>query len=93
MKNSVYNSYDVKLKCENKLSISFKSSKEYNGWYYYNGKKTARITVPMGKKFLPPKTYKSMATQLKLSVEEFDELLDCPLNKQKYDLILSEKIN
>ena len=93
MKNSSYNSHDVKIKCESKLDISFRSTKESNGWYYYEGKKVVRVTVPMGKKYLPYKTYKSIATQLKLTVDEFDQLLDCPLNKEKYDKILKKLLN
>jgi hypothetical protein len=61
MKNSQYNSHDIKTRYENKLKIEFRHTKEYNGWYYCNGKKTNRITVPRGKKFIPPKTYKSIA--------------------------------
>jgi hypothetical protein len=91
MKNSIYNSHDVKKRCENKFNIIFRTTKECNGWYIYNNKRVARITVPQGRKFLPPKTYKSMASQLKLSTDEFDEFLDCPLDKNKYDSLLKEK--
>jgi len=92
MKNATYNTLDVRHKCENKLGIQFRMSGELNGWYYFKGKKVARITVPSGRKFIPPKTYKSMATQLKLQVEEFDDLLDCPLTKQRYDELLEERV-
>lgn len=91
MKNSIYNSHDVKKRCENKLDINFRTTKECNGWYTYNNKKVARITVPQGRKPLPPKTYKSMASQLKLSIDEFDDLLDCPLDRNKYESLLKEK--
>ncbi len=92
MKNSIYNSHDVKQKCENKFNIEFRATKEFNGWYIYNNKKVARITVPRGRKYLPPKTYKSMASQLKLTVDEFDEFLDCPLDKNKYNILLQDRI-
>ena len=94
MKNSKFDSHNVKACCENKLRIDFrKKSKEFNGWFFLNGKKVARITVPKGRKFLPPKTYKSMANQLKLSTPEFDDLLECPLDKKQYELILTKKIS
>lgn len=92
MKNSKYNSHDVKVTCENKLNIEFRSTKEFTGWYIFNSNKVARITIPKGKKFLPPKTYKSLAIQLKLSVSEFDDFLDCPLDKENYDIILKERL-
>jgi len=69
---------DVKKCCEKKLGIEFRAGNEFNGWLILNGKKTARITIPKGRKPIPPKTYKSMALQLKLTVDELDRLLDCP---------------
>ena len=84
MKNTKYHSGNVKKTCENKLGIKFKSGKEFNGWYWLKNRKVVRITVMKGKKFIKPKTYKSMAKRLKLEVEEFDELLECPLSEDKY---------
>jgi hypothetical protein len=91
MKNASYNSYDVIKQCETKLNIKFRTKKECNGWYIYDDKKVTRITVPQGRKVLPPKTYKAMAFQLKLSVDEFDDFLDCPLDKDKYDRLLIDR--
>jgi hypothetical protein len=84
MKNAAFNANDVKHHCENKLRVSFREGKEFNGWVTINNKKFARITVPMGRKNIFPKTYKSMARQLKLTTEQFDELLECPLNWEEY---------
>lgn len=92
MKNAQYNTMDVRKRCENKLDIDFGSGSEQNGWFSLNNKKVARITVPYGRKSIPPKTYKSMANQLKLSVEDFDKLLDCPLKKEGYIKIIKAKI-
>ncbi|MBI4746257.1 MAG: hypothetical protein HY786_06930 [Deltaproteobacteria bacterium] len=85
MKNSKYSTSDVKKQCENKLDIEFRSGGEFNGWFWLDNMKVARITVPKGRKPIPPKTYKSMATQLKISIEDFDDLLECPLTKDKYE--------
>lgn len=93
MKNSKFDSQDVKSCCEKKLKIVFRDSKEFNGWFLLNSVKVARITVPKGRKFLPPKTYKSMANQLKLTSSQFDDLLECPLDKSRFEAILSEKID
>lgn len=93
MKNNTFNSADVKKVCENKLGIKFRTKgKEYNGWYKYNQKKVARITTPKGRKRIPPKTYKMMATQLKLGVVQFDKLLECPLKSSDYAKIIEELI-
>jgi predicted RNA binding protein YcfA (HicA-like mRNA interferase family) len=92
MKNSQFNTHDVKQRCERKLDIAFKGSNELNGWFMLNDKKVARITVPHGRKVIPPKTYKSMATQLKLTTDEFDALLECPLDRQMYESIIKAQI-
>lgn len=90
MKNSKFDTFNVKTKCENKLGIKFKGKKEFNGWFKFNNMKIARITVPKGRKSIPPKTYESMATQLKLDVDDFNSLLECPLKKPGYIKILRD---
>ncbi len=91
MRNSSYNTQDVKTCCENKLGINFRSGKELNGWFWLQGKKACRITIPKGRKSIPPKTYKSMANQLKLTVDEFDFLLKCDLTKIDYQEIIAKR--
>ena len=93
MKNNNFDMRDVKKTCENKLDIDFRSGGEFNGWIWLDNKKVARITIPKGRKGIPPKTYKSMANQLKLNVEDFDSLLECPLSKEKYFIKLREKLS
>ena len=88
MRNTKYNTQQVKTICENKLGIAFRATKEFNGWYILDGKKVCRITVPKGKKKIPKGTYQSMAKQLKLTTDQFDNLLDCPLDNQGYIKIL-----
>lgn len=88
MKNTSFNTHDIKSRCENKLNVEFKKGKHFSGWFYLDDKKTARITVARGRKFVPPKTYKTMAIQLKLSVDQFDDLLECPLDGAGYEKIL-----
>ncbi len=89
MKNSNYHTLDIKHCCEKKLKIEFRSGKEFNGWFIYNQLKVVRITIPKGKKPIPPKTYKSMACQLKLTIEQFDELLICTMNYENYTNIIA----
>ena len=92
MKNAQYDSRDIKKTCEKKLKIIFTDAKEYNGWYWLDGVKVLRITVPKGRKFVPPGTYANMARQLKLKTGEFDQLLDCPLKKEPYDKLIRPQI-
>lgn len=89
MKNSQFHTKKVKSVCEKKLEIKFRNGKESNGWFLLDGIKTKRITVPKGRKPIPPKTYKTMAGQLGLSVDEFDSLLECPLKLKGYIEIIS----
>ena len=90
MDNDKYNSQDIKKVCENKLGLEFRSGKEFNAWYRLENKKVARITVPKGKKSVPKGTYKSMAKQLKLQVQQFDELLECPLTHEDFKRIIED---
>ncbi len=92
MKNTAFNTNDVKHCCENKLRVPFREGKEFNGWVSINNKKLARITVPKGRKDIFPKTYKSMANQLKLTTEQFDDLLECPLNWEQYTEIVKKVV-
>jgi len=89
MDNSHYNTMDVKSVCQNKLLISFnkksgKRADHYTGWFYKNGQKHKRITIPKGRKPIPPKTYKTLALQLGIATTQFDLLLKCPFSYEDY---------
>ena len=86
-----FHTNNVRSACEKKLDITFKSGKEFNGWYKFEDKKIARITIPKGHKPIPPKTYKSMACQLKMTVNEFDDFLECTLRHPQYIQILKSQ--
>ena len=90
MLNGRFNTEDVARVCIRKLGITFRTGSERNGWYVHEGRRVARITVAYGRKPIPPKTYKSMASQLKLTVEQFDDLLCCPLTSADYARIISD---
>lgn len=94
MKNAQYKTNHIKKCCENenKLGIEFRTfGKEYNGWFEKEGKKICRITVPKGRKDVGKGLYRSMARQLKLLVDDFDDLLECPLDRNGYERILREQ--
>lgn len=90
MTRSGLNAHQIKRCCERKLGISFRSGRHFTGWFKLGKIKVARLTVPMGRKSIPPKTYKTMANQLKLNIRQFDELLECPLDKEKYVEIVTK---
>jgi len=92
MDNAKYHSRDIKNICSGKLRIEFKPGKESNGWYWLDGKKATRITIPKGRKPVPRGTYQSMAKQLKLQVPEFDQLLGCGLSSNQYEILLRERV-
>lgn len=92
MKNQKFKTHDIKKVCESKLSIDFRTKgKEFNGWFRINSTKIKRITIAKGRKFAPPKTYTTMAKQLNLTTKEFDDLLECPLDRNGYEEILKER--
>lgn len=91
MKNAQYDTFHIRQVCERKLGIKFEATKETNGWFEFDGKRIHKISVPKGRKTLPKGTYASIARQLKIGVEQFDGLLDCPLKLENYIDILREK--
>jgi hypothetical protein len=94
MKNQKFNNFRIKKICESKLDIDFKKgAKELSGWFKKDDKKVNRITIPKGRENPKRGTYKSMATQLDLKVSEFDELLECPLDRKGYEKILKDRPN
>jgi hypothetical protein len=92
MRNSEFNCLQIKTKCENKLDIEFRDAGEYNGWFWLDGRKHKRITIPKGRDIVPKGTYKSMAEQLNITVPQFDDLLSCPLKKEGYITLQREKL-
>lgn len=89
MNHARYHSGDVAKVCKAKLGAQFrKGGKELNADVFHDGRKVARITVPKGKKSLPPKTYSRMAQGLHLSTGQFDALMDCSLGPQGYGKII-----
>ena len=89
MDNAKYRTQDILHRCKRKLGIEFRGGKELNGWFYLNGEKKARVTVPKGRKHVPRGTYAQMARQLHLTVPEFDALLACPLSRPEYEKLLA----
>ena len=93
MKNSKFDTMEVKRTCQSKAKVKFrKGGKEQNGPVYLGKVRVARVTVPKGRKPIPIKTYKAMARQLKLDISEFDDFLECPLTTGEYFKLLGERV-
>ena len=82
----------IKACCENKLEINFRTNNECNGWFLLDSEKVRRITIPKGRKEVKPGTFRSMARQLDLSVDEFVEVIECTKTKRDYENLLREKV-
>lgn len=91
MKTRGFNSDDVHRCCTGKLKVVFRSRKHHNGWFRVDGKKVCRITIPMGHKPLPEKTFVSMATQLLLSRDEMASLVECTITRDAYTQMVRER--
>ncbi|MDI6793513.1 MAG: hypothetical protein QME81_11720 [bacterium] len=89
--NRIYLKQEVVAVLENKLAINFRVTKELNGWFVYEGKKIARVTIPKGRGDLRKGTQSSIINQLKLTNELFSRLIECPLGEEEYVQILKEK--
>ncbi len=81
----------IKRACENKLGITFREGGEFNGWFVYNGIKIARVTIPKGRKEVPPGTLDSIADQLKITCEQLKYLEKCPFKLPHYIFELTDK--
>ncbi|MBW1956064.1 MAG: hypothetical protein JRI76_08235 [Deltaproteobacteria bacterium] len=92
MKNAQFSAQDIKKCCEKKrkLGIHFKGKKELTGWFKERELKICRVTIPKGRKPISVGTYKSIANQLKLTIDQFDDLLECPLDRNGYKKILKD---
>ena len=90
-----YSIEKIKNACLYKLEIKFRKTKEFTGWFKIDKKKFCRITIPKKKsrKDIASSTYKSMAVQLHLDVDEFNNLIDCTISKDEFAKMLLERLN
>lgn len=79
---------------ENKLKIDLSGKKELRGWYYLDGRKRLRVTVPKehGMTTLKKGTTKGIVRQLRVSNTEFDALYECPMEGPDYEEKIRELI-
>jgi hypothetical protein len=93
MSSEKYNTDRVKRTCEDKLGIQFrKRGAPHNvGWFKFNNRKTVRVVLAKGRKKIKKGTFDSIVNSLRLTHEEFDDLMKCPLGLAEYIEILRER--
>jgi hypothetical protein len=72
--------WSLRNKITTKLDVDFKSGK--SGSLYIDGHYVNRVVIHVHRKDVPPGTYQSIAKSLHLTVEELNQLHDCPLKKE-----------
>ena len=70
--------------CDAKLNISFRGGKHRAGWYVLDGKKLFRVTIPNAHSSWGPPVQKALFRNTRLSAEEFDDLVRCPMSGPQY---------
>jgi hypothetical protein len=79
---------------EAKLGLAFGTGKDRNAWYWLDGHKKLRVTLPKvkgGGGSVPKGTAKSIRNQLKLNPQQLQKLLSCPISGADYAEIIREK--
>ena len=65
-------------------------------WYYLDGKKTLRVTLPNvhgGSGSLSTGFIKQIRNNLKLTLEQLEDLVDCPLTAEDFEVIIRSKVS
>lgn len=76
---------DVAHVIEKKLLAKPRSKTENNVWYVLDSKKVLRVTYPHGSGPLKKGTAKSIINQLKLSNDQFKDLVGCPMSGKDFE--------
>jgi len=84
---------EVSSAIETKVPGETGSGKESNKWIEVDGKRVGRVTYPKvhSKPDIPKGTLGSIQKQLRLTKEEFAELVGCTLSRTKYVELLREQ--
>jgi hypothetical protein len=84
---SGYKARNVVNCLSDKLGIRFGTGGELNGWYYLEGRKRLRVTVPKehGGRDLSPNVVNKIIGKLRINKEEFRLLYRCPMTGSDYE--------
>lgn len=70
---------------ENKLAIPFRGDRHRSGWYTLGDRKLFRIVMPKSHRDWAIKTKSSLFAATRLSPEEFDALVRCPMTGPQFE--------
>ena len=73
-----------------KLGLEARSTKHRYGWFTFQEKKILRVHYSHGKGDIPARVSDKIRSQLKLTQEDFRNLMDCPLSLKDYETILKD---
>ena len=74
-----------------KLNLQVRSTKHRYGWLIFEGKKILRVHYSHGRGSIPGRVSDKIRSQLKLTQQDFKNLIDCPLSRENYEAILKKK--
>jgi hypothetical protein len=74
-----------------KLELDVRFTKHCYGWFCHSGRKILRVHFSHGRGDLPGRVADKIRSQLKLSENDFRELINCPLSLPGYVAILKKK--
>lgn len=71
-----------------------RASKEVNYWYCLDGKRLFRITKPKVHSggSVPIGTLNQIRQNLKLSADQFSDLVNCPMSGAAYEALIRQKV-
>ena len=84
---------DVKHLLEGKLKLKPWSRGERKYWFYLDGRKCLRVTLPQGRGPLKHGTANSIVNQLKLCKNQFREYLSCKTDLRDFEYTIRGKIS
>jgi predicted RNA binding protein YcfA (HicA-like mRNA interferase family) len=68
-----------------KLKAKPRSTKENHVWYIHNGKRILRVTYMKGRGDIKKGTLTSIRNQLRLTSEQLDDFVKCPMTGKEYE--------
>ena len=70
--------------CDLKLDVDLGAGKHRAGWYVLDAKRLFRVTIPKAHASWGPGIQKDLLRKTRLSPEEFDDLVRCPMSGPQY---------
>ena len=83
---------DVQGLLEGKLHLKPRKTGERNYWFYLDGRKCLRVTLPQGRGPLKRGTSNSIVNQLKLCKNQFREYVSCKNDLRDFENTIRGKI-